>query len=248
MSFGGGGSSASSKPKDLTPEEFVAKRGLVADTLSNTIQGGGPQITGPFAAPVSGAEQFGLDKLQAGVFREGGLGAAQDDFLRGALSGGQQNPFLQETIDAATRSFTENAQLEELRDRAMFTSGGQKLQGSSAFTEDRLRDMRDKQSQVADTASQIAFQDHALRAQQQIEAAALVNARFSEMRESISTLALPRLVEQFGLDKANEEMERRIAAIESATAALGNLSSPQGQIGQVSNSSSFNFGVGGLGG
>ena len=64
------------------------------------------------------------------------------------------------------------------------------------------------------------------------------------MRESISTLALPRLVEQFGLDKANEEMGRRIAAIENATAALGNLSSPQGQIGQVSNTSSFSFGVG----
>ena len=213
----------------------------------DTIQGRGPKIEGPFAVPVTGAEQFGLDELQANAFRKGGLGDAQDEFLKGAMSGGQQNPFLQETIDAATRSVLKNAELEELRDRALFTSGGQKLQGSSAFVEDRLRDIGDSQQQVGDIASQIAFEDHALRMRQQIEAAALVDARFAEMRETISTLALPRLVEQFGLDKANEEAERRIVAIENAIAALGNLSSPQGQIGQTSSTSSFNFGIADLG-
>ena len=248
ISIGGGGSSGKSSSKDLTPWEYANQRGFVADTLRNTAEGGGPQIEGPFAVPVSGAEQFGLDKLQSNVFRKGGLGAAQDKFLMGAMDGGQQNPFLQETIDAATRSVMKNAELEELRDRALFTSGGQKLQGSSAFVEDRLRDIGNTQQQVGDIAARIAFEDHAPRVKAQLEAAALVSARFTEMRESISTLALPRLVEQYGLDAANEEAERRIAASENAIAALGNLSSPQGQIGQTSSSNSFNFGLADFGG
>lgn len=237
---------SSSKPKDLTPREFKSQRGLVSSELAGRAQGGGPTIDGPFAAPVTGAEQFGLDQLQQGVFGVGGIGQAQDDFLRNAIAGGEDNPFLQDTINAATRPIIENAQLRELQDRALFTGAGQKIQGSSAFTEDRTRSLRDTERAVGDIASQIAFQDFERRTRQQFEATELATARFQEQRETIATLALPRLVEQFGLDKANEEMARRITAMENALTELGNLSAPT--IGNKSKSAQFNTSGGFSGG
>jgi len=222
----GGGAKSSSRPKDLTPKEFRLKRGFVADNLVNRAEGGGPENNGPFASPVTRAEQFGLDSLQEGVFGASGLGADQDAAIRNALSGGQENPFLQDTINAATRPIIENAQLRELQDRNLFTGAGQKIQSSSAFTEDRARSLNDTQRQAFDVASQIAFQDYERRTRQQIEAVTLANNRFAEQRESIAALALPRLVEQYGLDGANAEINRRFTAMENALTELGNLTSP----------------------
>ncbi len=226
---GGGGfgfSQSSSKPKDLTPREFREQRGLVAGQLVNRIEGGGPTLGGPFAAPVTAAEQSGLDFLQGDVFGQGGLGAAQDAALRGALSGGEQNPFLSDAITAATRPLIENEQLNELRSRALFTGAGQKIQNSSAFTEDRTRSLRDTERAIGDISTNLSFQDVIRRTEQRLQAVNLANARFAEQREAITSLALPRLVEQFGLDGANEELRRRITSMEDALTELGNLSSP----------------------
>lgn len=222
----GGFSESKSKPKDLTPREFKAQRGFIADLLNQRAQGNVGTIEGPFAAPITAAEQAGLNSLNESVFGASGLGAANDAFLKDALAGGQQNPFLQETINAATRPILEDAALQELRDRAQFNLSGQKIQGSSAFAEDRQRSLRDTERTVGDVASQISYQDFARRTQAQLEASALSNARFQEQRDAITTLALPRLIEQYGIDGANQEMARRMASIEQAIGMLSQLTTP----------------------
>jgi hypothetical protein len=249
MSGGGAFAESDSNARDKTPKEFKAQRGFVTDTLVDRINTGGPGIDGPFAAPVTDAEQRGLNTLQNETFGAGGLGALQDDFLRNAIGGGQQNPFLQETIDAATRPIVENAQLRELQDRALFTGAGQKIQASSAFTEDRTRSLRDTERAIGDISSQISFQDFERRTREAIESVTLANNRLAEQRETITALALPRLVEQFGLDGANEEMRRMFTVMENALTELGNLTAPtlgtDSDSVQASASGSYGGGTGG---
>ena len=244
----GSGGSSKNKPRDLTPVEFKNQRGLVADSLVDTIEGRGPKIEGPFVAPLTGGERTGLDALKFGAFAEGGLGSDQEAALRAALTGGQENPFLQDAIQSSSRAVLQNAELEELRDRALFGTAGQKLQGSSAFTEERVRDVGNTEQTIANIATELSFADVQRRSRERLEAAALTNARFAEQRQTIETLALPRLVEQFGLDKANEEAARRIKAIEEAIALLGELGSPKGQIGQKGSAVNASVGIADIGG
>jgi len=180
------------------------------------------------------------------VFSLDGLGADQEAAIRQALSGGEQNPFLDQAIASATRPLTNNAELQELQDRAFFTGAGQKIQGSSAFTAQRRRGLDDLERNIADVSTNLSFADLIRRTEQQLQAVNLANEIFSNQRETITALALPRLIEQFGLDQANEELRRRITAAENALTELGNLSSPT--VGQQSSGFAVNIGGGSGGG
>ena len=249
-SFGFAKSDSETDTRDLTPFEFASKRGFVADTLAGQARGNVPGIDGPFVAGITQGEKAGLNAFQQASFGPGGIGSSADSTLQGILSG-SQSPELQNVIDAAIRPVLENAELQELRDRSQFTGSGQKIQGSSAFAEDRMRSLRDTQRQVGDISSQIAFQDFQQRQAAQIQAAGLVSARLNDQREAISTLALPRLIEQLGIDKGNEELARRMQVIQESLLTLGDLGRPT--LGQFSRSDSQKFetatqGGAGLGG
>lgn len=248
MSINAGGSSSRSRSRDATPKIFKKQRERILEQLNQRIDGNVPSVQGPFIAPVSAGEQAGLDALQANVFGDTGLGAAQDQYLTQTLTQSGENPFLQATIDAAIRPILENAQLQELRDRSAFAGAGQKLSRSSAFAEDRANAVRDTERAVGDVAAQLAFQEFENRRQQQAQAVELANSRFAEQRQAISTLALPRLVEQYGIEKGNEEMVRRFNVIEAALNQLAQLASPR--VVTLSSSSQGNAGIdlGGIGG
>lgn len=234
-SAGGGGGKSKSKTKDLAPREYKQQRGFVADQLRDRVSGNVNQIAGPFVAPITDDEKDALAVFKQGLNGPGGLGSQIDSSLSGLLNGGQDNPFLQDTINAAVRPILQNAQLQELRDRASFTGAGQKIQGSGAFVEDRNRAVRDTEQTIADTSAQIAFQDFAQRRQVQLEAVNLANLRLSEQKEGISAFALPRLIEQFGIDKANEELQRRFQTVERSLELLAQLTTPS--LGSFSKSS-----------
>lgn len=248
MSIGAGGGSSKSRARDATPTLFKRERPFVLSQLKRQIGGNVPGLEGPYVAPLSQGELTGLDALQANVFGDAGLGAAQDAYLDQVLTQTGENPFLQATIDAAIRPVIENAQLQELRDRSAFTGAGQKIQGSSAFAEDRANAVRDTERTVGDIASQIAFQEFENRRQQQLQAVELANSRFAEQRQAISALALPRLVEQLGIDRANEELVRRFQVMERALSQLVQLASPRIVTLGSSTQGQANAGIGGLGG
>lgn len=221
-SVSGQGGESSSSTKDLAPEQYKKQRGFVADTLHSRITGDVPQITGPFVAPLSAGETEGLNAFQQNAFGAGGLGAAADKQLAATLGDPNANPFLQAMYQTAIRPLLENAQLQELRDRAQFTGTGQKIQGSSAFAEDRARSVRDTERTIADVGVQLAYQER----QNQLQAVNLANSRLAEQRDGIATLALPRLIEQFGIDKANAELQRRYQVMEQALSQLAALTTP----------------------
>jgi len=246
MSGSLGISGSSSSPRDVTPRIFKDERGFVIEQLKDRIQTGGPQITGPFAVDIGDAEQRGLDVLEQNTFGKGGLANAQEGAIRSALAGGEQNPFLDEAITAATRPLIEGAELQELQDRAFFTGAGQLIQGSSAFTAQRRRGLNDLQRNIGDVSSSLAFADVIRRTEQRLEAVNLANSIFSNQRETITALALPRLIEQFGLEEANEELRRRFTVTENALTELGNFTAPT--IATDTNSFAFNTSGGGGGG
>lgn len=225
-SAGGGTSKSSSSTRDYTPKQYKHERGFIRDELKDRVSGNVNGIEGPFAAPITAAEQDALSAFQQGMYGPEGLGAQSDASIANLMNGDAENPFLKGTIDAAIRPVLQDAQLKELRDRAAFTGTGQKIQGSTAFAEDRNRAVRDTEQTVANTAAQIAFQDYAQRRQVQVQAVNLANLRLSEQKEGIAAFALPRLIEQYGIDKGNEEMQRRFQVIEQALSQLAGLSTP----------------------
>lgn len=235
LSAGGSDSESRSTAVDLTPGKYKKQRGLVADELESRILGNVRGIEGPFVAQLTPEELSALGSFKANAFDPGGVGAAVDKQLTDTLTG-VSNPFMAQAIDAAINPILKNAKLQELRDRALFTGAGQKIQSSSAFTEDRANSIAETERNVGDVASQIAFQTYQQERQNQMQAIQLANLRFAEQREGIATLALPRLIEQLGIDKGNAELQRRFAVIESALELMAKLTSPT--IGYNSSSTS----------
>ncbi len=233
-------SQSSSKVKDYTPREYKALRGTVVSALQNRFRTGGPAIDGPFVAPITGDEQQALEQYRANEFDPNGVGAAADAQLKATLGDPNSNPFLKAMIDAAIRPVTQNAQLQELRDRANFTQSGQKIQGSSAFQENRNNAIRDTEQQVADIGTRLAFAER----QNQLEAVNLANSRLAEQREGITALALPRLIAQYGIDAGNKELQRRIGVMEEALNLMVQITQPN----LAGTSKSLAFGFSGQGG
>lgn len=239
-SASGQGYSSESRSVDLTPKQYANQRGFVKNELKDRIRGNVNAITGPFVAPIGQQEQEALSAFGTSAFGSGGLGAAADQQLISTLQG-QQNPFLTGAIDAAIAPILRNAQLQELRDRALFTGSGQKIQGSTAFTDDRTRSLAETERNVGDVASQIAFSAFQQERQNQLQAVSLANARFAEQREGIATLALPRLIEQLGIDRGNAELQRRFTVIEQALTQLASLTTPT--LGTISSASGGGGGI-----
>lgn len=225
---------------DYTPKDYKRLRGTVANDLLDRARTGGPAIEGPFVAPITGDETQALNQYRQNEFDPGGVGAAADTQLKATLGDPNANPFLKAMIDAAIRPITQNAQIKELQDRAQFTGTGQKIQGSTAFQENRNNAIRDTQSQVADVATRLAFEER----KNQLEAVSLATTRLQEQREGIAALALPRLIAQFGIDAGNKELQRRFQIMEQAIQTMAQVSQPT----LASKSTSFSTGGGFLGG
>lgn len=247
----GGESNSSSRNKahDYVPKEYRKQRGFVASELQNQINGRVPGLEGPFVASLAPDEQSALAQFKANAFDPGGVGSAADAQLRSTLATNpKDNPFLQGAITAATRPILQDAQLQELRDRAQFTGTGQKIQGSTAFQENRNNAIRDTENRVTDAAAQLAFAERS----NQLQAVSLANSRLSEQREGIQALALPRLIEQLGIDKGNAELQRRFKVMEDALQTLAQLTQPslggQGYSWSQSTQGGMSGGGGGSGG
>lgn len=241
--YGGESNSSShSASRDFTPKEYKQQRGFIVNQLRSQIAGDVPGITGPFAASITPDEQAALSAFRANEFDPGGVGAAADAQLKATLGSTDENPYLKQAIDAATRPILQNAQLQELRDRANFTASGQKIQGSTAFQENRNNAIRDTEAQIAGVGAQLAWEER----KNQLAAVTLANSRLADQREGISALALPRLIEQYGIDKGNEELQRRFQMMEQALMTLSGLTSPT--LGNISTSWSQSTQGGAMGG
>jgi len=223
-----------SSQEDVTPGEFKNLRAPVAGGLSSIIRSeGGPAFQGPFTADIGGAEQQALQNVQG--FADPSLLQRQSDaFLQSQIEGRaltpESNPFLQQTIEAATRPLFRAFDDRELQERALFGRAGQKLQESSPFAQARSRATEGLLSAVGDVSGRIAgenFQRGLDRQQQAVnQVQAQQTARFQQARGILESSALPRLIEQFGIDQGKREFDRRMAMMLAALQTGGQLGSP----------------------
>ena len=212
-----------SGPVDVVPGEFRGLRAPVATSLEGLIggplaQGGGsPSGESILTAPITDQESQLVSQLGQGNPL---LGAAQGligDTISGKFLDPQSNPFLLDTIRAAQRSTIEGFQDVALpRFQRGFAAAGQNVGpgGSSAFDRAAAIATRGLTNTLGDIATNIAGQNFQAERGRQTQAISQVSELSSaEVNNSIQQLqavALPRLIEQFGINQGTTEFNRRI--------------------------------------
>lgn len=241
---GSKGSSQSSTPVDLTPPEFTALRQPVANTLqglfSGSAGGGGafPGVSDPsrFVAPAGGMENQVLQQL-SGLLQGGGATGTAQQLLQSVLSGQglspESNPFLQATIQSAQRPLIEQFQDITLpRLQSDFTAAGQRIQpqGSSAFDRSAALATRGLTNALADISTSLSGQNFQQERDRQTAAitqsSQLQTADIQNTISGLQAVALPRLIEQFGIDRGLEEFNKRIEVVLQALAISQGLTIP----------------------
>ena len=237
---GGGGSKSKSKIKDVTPVEFAGLRPEVATALEQLIATGGaafgqqpsatgaPTPTAPMVAPITATEQDLLRVLQAGASGSPAQQAGTElltQTIQGQFLDPASNPFLQAAIQAQQQRLAENFRLIEaplLQSR--FTRAGQSIQpqGSSAFDTAAAIALRGLTQSQADIATQLTAANFAQERDRQMQAVQQAQAISSDETQRVIQVlqaqALPRLIEQLGIDRGLEEFRRRMEVL---LAALG---------------------------
>lgn len=245
--FGGSESESRQRsgPVDVTPPRLRQLRGPFASTLEQLLGAregdplsGIPQFQGDLTAPVREAEQNILENLQQRV--EGPRSQLLRSTMRGEfLPGGEQeNPFLQATIDTAQRRTQQN--LQETLGRTLpgrFTAAGHFVQpeGSSAFDRAAALATRGAAQEMGDIATRLAGQAYEAERGRQQEAIQLGQQDVETTIRNLQAQALPRLVEDQGIERGLSEFQNRI---NNVIRALQTASGQIAQFGQESTGTS----------
>jgi hypothetical protein len=198
----------------------------MAGALSEWVETGGPEYTGPFAAPITPAETEMLAEIRRQAFMGPTAGETAASDLRLATMGGEYltpeaNPFLQGYIDVATRPLREAFEDENLQRKALFARAGHRLPESSPFARAQALGNRAYLNAIGDVTTKIAAGAYESERGRQMTAAeqASVQERerarftFERAQGALQDQALPRLIEQYGIDAGREEFNRRISQL-----------------------------------
>ncbi len=224
--FGGTEKQETSGPTDVTPPEVAGLRKSFTETLGQLFGSGtGDPLSGIPTSGVTGDNRVAqitggetsviqriLDDLKGP--RQELLGQTlQGNFLPGQPG---SNPFLQATIEAAQRP-TKEALFETL-DRTLpgrFTAAGQFVQpqGSSAFDRAAAIATRGSAQALADIATNISFGSQEAERGRQQEAIQLGQQEIQVLTQSLEAVALPRLIEDLGIERGLQEFQTRLSAV-----------------------------------
>jgi hypothetical protein len=217
-----GSKAQKSKVVDTTPDAYKALRAPVAGGISDLIGQGGGTYDGPLVAGLSDDERSILDT----IFKSfGGATTAGTDAARGTLmdtAGGkylapESNPYLAATIEAAQRSTRDafkNDILPSLKER--FTMAGHTIapSGSSPFEEAFAKTSGNYLNTLADIATSISGQNYDAERTRQVAAASALPeidaADLSRVTTALQQIALPRLVEQYGIEQGQKLFTERM--------------------------------------
>ena len=239
--FFGGSEGQPGEIVDTTPDEFVGLRKPVAAGLESIISSGGGPTAPLGVAGLTSAEQNILDQLGA---RGDPLASARgltERTIGGQFLSPESNPFLKGAIGAATRPVFEGLSQNTLPGLAgAFSAAGHQVRpgapiggniGSSPFLREARQATRDAGNIAGDISSNIAFGN--FRAERGLQAGAvdqaqnLSTADLNQQIETLRAVALPRLIEQFGIDQGLAEFKRRQDQLFKALGLGGQLSSGQ---------------------
>lgn len=227
-----------SSPYDLTPPQLKALRGPAANLLRSYIAGDGG-YEGAFVAELTPEERELLRIVGAQGGERSPLESASAAQLQGTLRGDYadpNNPLVQAAIRAAQRPAIEAFREASLADRAAFTLAGHRVGGtaegggpseSSPFARARALAQRGLANSLTDISSEIVYGNLQAERDRQIRAASaaeqLEQGEFNRAVQALEAAALPRLIEQLGIDRGIEEFNRRIQlALTAAGIVFGN--------------------------
>lgn len=252
-------SQSTSNPVDLTPEAFKAMQPGLAESLMNWFTGGNPTLTPEgggfggggasgtwaqygtqnFSTPESSNEQALRSLLMGDAMGDTGRQSLLMDTMAGKYTDPNTNPFLNDYIKAAQRTTLEG--LTETLERSLpgrFTQAGQFVQtgGSSAFDRAAAIATRGAANAMGDIATNIGY--NAYQGERNLQQGA-IQASQQETQTTIANLTaqgLPRIIQQYGIDKGLEIFQTQLAGILDALKTAAALAQPT--IGQESQSTS----------
>lgn len=236
---------------DPTPPEFTALRDPIAESLQgffggeqNFLESDVFKNLDQFTGQLGAGEQSALDQL-TGFFGSNVTGDLSQNQLQQTISGQflspDSNPFLQQTIDAATRPLLEGFERITLPGlKSDFTRLGQVIRPdepvgrtSSPFNRAAAIAQGDVLSQVSDIASRISFGNFQQERQNQLQAIRdQGQLRSSEVQNLLSRLqaeALPRLIQEVGLDRALQQFNQFTTQLLQSLNLGGQLSTQPNQ-------------------
>lgn len=225
-------SQSTSTPIDMIPGEFAGLRGDFASVLSSLLKEGPEKYTGPLNAPIGGNEQNLLDQLMG----QTGAGTSRAGLLEDTIGGKylNSNPHLDEAIKAAQRPTLQG--LEETLSRALpgrFTQAGHMIQsnvndqgGSSAFDRAASIATRATADAVSDIATKMSFGNYEAERGRQQDAIPLQRAEVDATISNLQAQALPRLIQELGIERGLAEFQRRTTMILEILKTLGAVTAP----------------------
>lgn len=229
--FGGGTqqTQSTSTPVDLNP--FTALRGPLTDALQGQLASGGPQYTGPTAAPITANETTQLGNLMG----NNGPGTARAGLIDSTLNGnflpGQPgaNPFLDAAIKAAQRPTLEG--LTETLDRDLpgrFTAAGQftNPQGSSAFDRAAALASRGAANALGDIATNMSSNAYTTERTNQQNAIPLSQQEVQTGISNLQAQALPRMIQELGIERGLTLFQQRTSNLLQLLAMIGGVTAP----------------------
>ena len=243
--FGGSKQQATSTPVDMTPDAFKGLRDQFAGALSQMLQQGGtPKYEGPLKADMTGTE----GDILSGLLGQTGEGTSRNTYLQDILAGkylpGQEgaNPFLNAAIEAAQRPTLQG--LTEALERSLpgrFTQAGQFVQpqSSSAFDRAAAIATRGAADAMSDIATNMSYAGYESERGKQQEAVQLDQAEVDATIKNLQAQALPRLIEELGIERALSLFQTNTQSILSILQTLAGVTSPTVANQQQSTGSSY---------
>ena len=219
---------------DYTPSEYVRLRGITESTLRDIIEsGGGERYSGPFVAPLTPTEEEQLLLLNELQLPSDNLLAAEGligDVIGGDYLTPDSNPFLRSYVSAAQEQVREAYDADNEARRAMFARAGHRLPESSPFAMAQVEASGEFAEALSDIATQVysgAYDAERERQGQYIELQQSLDAqRWQIAVQNLEAQALPRMIDQMGIDRALEEFYRRQELLAQALGIAGQLSAP----------------------
>lgn len=246
-----GGSSAqqntqsTSTPSNYTDPSLTALAPGLAQFLQQTMNSfskqtanaGNPATATPTPqAPVTGQEQNILSTLGSEVAPGNAAQKYINDVLGGNYMPGSPNgnPFLAATITAAQRPTLDN--LTQTLSRALpgqFTAAGQSINpnsgdngGSSAFDRAAALAFQSAANTSTDIASNIGSNAYNTGVAQETAAAGLDQAQVQTTIQALQASALPRLIQQNGLDQGLALFQQQTANLLDVLKTIGAVQAP----------------------
>lgn len=247
--FGGSSQNTSSQSTqtNYTNPELQSLAGPLSGTLQSLLTSLTPTANGAGnsanaatpvpQAPITGQESQLLGELPGQV----GPGTASAQYINSVLNGNylpggaNANPALAATITAAQRPTLDN--LNTTLSQALpgqFAMAGQSIApntgagngGSSAFDNAAALAYQSAANTSTDIASNIANNEYNTGVQQQGTAATLDQNEVNNTISALQASALPRLIQQNGIDEGLSQFNTQIQALLSALGTIGQVQAP----------------------